>query len=392
MNSSDPSAASPTIAIIGSGPSGCYAAQFLGKQWPDAEIVIFDCLDLPYGLVRYGVAPDHQGTKAVSKQFDRLFEREAVTFVGGTEIGSEITLAAVRAAFDIVILATGLPADRELEVQGARLPGVFGAGAITRLINGHPNEGVDWFRLGQNVTIVGQGNVAFDLVRLFLTPPDRLLALGVASAVADAIARGPVRSIEIVGRSGAAAAKFDLAMAKELGKLADVRFLADGLPNITHATDVNPRVAVIDELVAGTRASEASRLVHFRFGFTPRQVNGAARVESITFDATDGCGKQLNLATDSVCTAIGFLERTDAALRRADLETASSDLERGRLDDGLYCVGWLRRGPQGTIPTNRVDSRMVVDEIIAAVTSGALRVHKPGYRSIQSPALIKEPS
>ena len=113
----------PTIAIVGSGPSGCYIAQFLRKRWPAAEIVIFDRLDHPYGLVNYGVALDHPGTKAVARQFDRLFDKDGVRFAGKVEIGTDITLDELRSAFDIVVLATGLHGDRTLDVPGAELPG-----------------------------------------------------------------------------------------------------------------------------------------------------------------------------------------------------------------------------------------------------------------------------
>lgn len=372
MSTTDLPTGSPTIAIVGSGPSGCYAAQFLRKAYKGAEIVIFDRLAEAYGLVRYGVAPDHQGTKAVTKQFDRLFERDGVTFVGNTEIGRDVTLESLRASFDVVILATGLSADRPLAGEGTHLGGIYGAGAITRLINGHPEETADQLQLGETVTIVGQGNVALDLVRLFLTPASVLSELGVAAAVIAAVA--PVRHIEIVGRSHAPSAKFDVAMAKELGKLPDVRFLADGL--LYNGEDA--RVTAITELVALSPA-EACRTVHFRFGWSPVSVAGTARVQSITFSA--GL-ETLTLLTDSVCTAIGFSEHADAPLRRADHETAETDLDRGVLDAGLFCVGWLRRGPQGTIPANRVDSRMVADEIIAAITSGALALGKPGYSHI----------
>ena len=118
----------PTIAIVGSGPSGCYTAQFLRKRWPAAEITIFDRLDHPYGLVNYGVALDHPGTKAVARQFDRLFDRDNVQFAGKVEIGTDITLEELRTAFDVVVLASGLHGDRTLEVPGSHLPGVLGSG------------------------------------------------------------------------------------------------------------------------------------------------------------------------------------------------------------------------------------------------------------------------
>ena len=377
MSVTDLPVGSPTIAIVGSGPSGCYAAQFLRKAYTGAEIVIFDRLAERYGLVRYGVAPDHQGTKAVTKQFDRLFERDGVTFVGNTEIERDLTLESLRASFDVVILATGLSADRPMDGAGAHLAGIFGAGAITRLINGHPEETADLLQLGETVTVVGQGNVALDLVRLFLTPAPALTELGVADAVVAAFAS--VRQIEVVGRSHAPSAKFDVAMVKELGKLPDVRFRADELP----LAGEDARVTAITELVALSPAA-ASRTVHFRFGWTPVSIAGALRVSAITFSSGE---HTLTIPTDSVCTAIGFSEHADAPLRRADHETADTDLDLGVLDTGLFCVGWLRRGPQGTIPANRVDSRMVVDQIIATITSGALILGKPGFSNLTAYAL-----
>jgi len=380
MSTTNLPAGSPTIAIVGSGPAGCYAAQFLRKAYRGAEIVIFDRLAEPYGLARYGVAPDHLGTKAVTKQFDRLFERDGVAFVGNAEIGTDITLATLRSHCDIVVLATGLSADRPLDCAGTHLAGIFGSGAITRLINGHPEETADRLHLGETVTIVGHGNVALDLVRLFLTPAVSLRTLGVSDAVVAACAS--IRVVEVVGRSAAPSAKFDVALAKELGTLADVRFEADGL--LPDSADA--RVTAITDLIAASPA-EATRKVHFRFGWTPVLVAGSARAERITFAAGT---KTLTLDTDSICTAIGFSERVDAPLRRSDHETADTDLERGVLDAGLFCVGWLRRGPQGTIPANRVDSRLVVDEIIAAITSGRVTLGKPGYSRSGLPALLQE--
>ena len=375
---------SPTVAVVGSGPSGCYTAQFLRKQWREAEITVFDRLDLPYGLVRYGVAPDHQGTKAVAKQFDRLFERDGVRFAGGVQIGTDITLEALRESFDVVVLATGLSADRPLDGEGAGLAGVYGAGALTRLINGHPDEVADTLVLGQTVTIVGHGNVAFDLVRLFLTPASELLALGVDTEVVAAIGRGPVTRIELVGRSAAPLAKFDVAMAKELGKLPDVRFEAEGLDiAVTEGQGDEARREAIDGLVSGSPAS-AGRSVHVRFGWSPSRVRGDGAVEGIDFVAADGSGAVLTLSTDSVCTAIGFSESETSAIRRGDHEGPTSDLARGVLDTGLYVVGWLRRGPQGTIPANRTDSKMVAETIIHDVTSGDLVVGKPGYSAVET--------
>lgn len=377
----------PTIAVVGSGPSGCYTAQFLRKQWRDAEIVIFDRLPVPYGLVRYGVAPDHPGTKAVARQFDRLFERENVRFAGSFEIGlpGSASLAQLRDAFDIVVLATGLSADRPLTGPGASLPQVYGSGRLTRLINGHPDESADGLELGERVTIVGHGNVAIDLVRLFLTPPERLRELGVDETVIAAIAAGPVRHIDIVGRSRPLQAKFDTAMVRELASIPNVRFRADGIGADAGAVDPDPLATARRDAVTGLvdgSSDDAGRTVHFHFGWTPEAVLGTDSVSGIVFRAADGADAVLTLPADSVCTAIGFAESATAAVRRGDHESPLADLDSGLLDDGLYCVGWLRRGPRGTIPANRADARMVADTIIAAVGTGIVTPSKPGFAAL----------
>lgn len=384
MDTANTATTQPSVAIVGSGPSGCYLAQFLRKQWRGSEIVIFDRLDTPYGLVRYGVAPDHPGTRAVSKQFDRLFARDDVTFVGSTTVGSapgagDITLDQLRSAFDIVVLATGLHADRALSVQ-SDMPGVYGAGRLTRLINGHPEETVDDLRLGERVVIIGHGNVAIDLLRLFLTAPEQLRELGIADAVIDAITAGPIREIDIVGRSLPAQAKFDLAMIKELSKLADVRFEAD-IATPTADEDAS-RHDAIASLVDGA-GPEAQRVVRFHFGWEPAELDGETSVTGIKLAALDTSGRTVRLHADSVCTAIGFAENSDAPLLRADHTSAEHvDLDRGILGERLFCVGWLRRGPRGTIPENRADARMVADTIIADHNSRTATASKPGYSGL----------
>lgn len=376
--------AAPTVAIVGSGPSGCYIAQFLRKRWRDAEITIFDRLPVPHGLIRYGVAPDHHGTKAVARQFDRLFERDNVRFVGEVEVGerSPLTLERLRAAFDIVVLATGLYADRPLGVPGAQLPQVYGSGRITRLINGHPDETLEDVTFGARAAIVGHGNVSIDLVRIFLTQPETLEQLGVDPALVAALSR--LDHLDVVGRSLPHSAKFDTAMARELSKIRDVRFRADGIGEDSGATDpaAQAKQDAIVELVESSPA-DARRTVHFHFGWTPAQVSGIERVEGIRFTATDTSGAELLLDADSICTAIGFSEAANAPLRRSEHESPAANLDTGYLDQGLYCVGWLRRGPRGTIPENRADARMVADIIAGAVGTGDLTIGKPGFADIE---------
>jgi len=391
--SSLPQAAGPSIAIVGSGPSGCYLAHFLRKRWTDSDIVIFDRLSLPYGLVRYGVAPDHTGTKAVTRQFDRLFERDGVRFVGKTEIGRDITMHQLRAAFDVVVLATGLPADRALGIPGERgaddgLTGVYGSGRVTRLINGHPEESADEVHFGSRVTIVGHGNVAIDLVRLLLTSPEELRSHGVAEDVVGRIMAGPVRHIDVVGRSCAVQAKFDTNMIRELSKIPNVQFFAADRELHTPVGDGQDGTrrdavaALIAESVPASPAdadADVARTVRFHFGWAPDRLTGTGSVDATVFRRADGSVGSLELASDSVLTAIGFSEAVDASLRRSDHESADSHLDSGRLAAGLYCVGWLRRGPHGTIPANRTDAKSVADVVGAAFAAGEFPGGKPGF-------------
>lgn len=356
------------VAVVGAGPAGCYTAQFLAKHWPDVSITILDTHTAPHGLIRFGVAPDHLGTKAIAKQFDRLFARENVEFCGSTEVGRDVTLEQLRAANHAVVLATGLWGDRRIEdlhrtSDGKPLKGIYGSGTLTRLINGHPGETADSVEVGKRTVVVGAGNVAMDIVRLMLTPPESLADHGVAKDVIKALTGGPITHIDVVCRALAPLAKFDVSMVKELADLPDVKFTSDLAKRTTTPAD-DQKSHAIRALEEGSPET-AGRTVDFHFGWVPQGVSGYESVDSIHFRAADESGDVLTLATDSVCTAIGFTDSESTALRRDELLTADGDIEKGRLADGLYCVGWFRRGPTGTIPTNRADAKAVASTIIS---------------------------
>lgn len=376
MTGTTPSARPRRVAIVGSGPSGCYTAQFLRKTWADADIAIYDRLETPFGLIRYGVAPDHLGTKGIAKQFDRLFEQDGVRFVGGVEVGRDISIEELRAEFDAVVLATGLWADRTIDgfhdARGAATHGrVYGSGELTRMINGHPDRQSAAIRVGRRTVIVGNGNVSADLVRLFLSAPERLRSVGVPEDAIAAIA--DVERIEVVGRSGAEQSKFDVAMVRELGRLADVRFSTDADRS---AAALSPRAAAVFEIVDGSPET-ARREVHFRFGWTPDHLEGDGEVQTAIFRDTAGGREPLEVDTDSVCTAVGFREIPNDVLLRSTLESNTTDIDAGVLGENLYCVGWIRRGPVGTIPANRADARVVADRIISDLDPDAAARRSP---------------
>lgn len=365
----------PSIAIVGSGPSGCYLAQSLRKQWPDAEITVFDQLATPYGLVRYGVAADHQNTKAVTRQFDRLFERDNVRFAGNIRVGHDVTLEQLRSAYSVVAFATGLTKDRPLGITGETLTGVFGAGEITRALNAHPHTDTSSLSFGDRVVVIGNGNVAMDIVRFLLKRPEDYQGSDINDALVESYNAHRAKRIDIVGRSGIASAKCDALMLRELGKVANVTFhtQADLNPPEGADRDASARFAAVSELVSRDSSPAPDTEVVFHFGWTPAAVHGTESVEAVEFVDTSDAAQTLTLEADSVIAAIGFELHDDAPdmFGNESISLAATP-ETGRFGSGLYRTGWFKRGARGTIPENRSDAKNVSDEIIADVEAGLI--------------------
>ncbi|MGM1029360.1 MAG: cytochrome P450 [Actinomycetota bacterium] len=355
----------PRIAVVGSGPAGCFTAQALRRRFPRAELEVLDALPVPYGLVRSGVAADHRGTKSVTAQFDRLFLREGVRFRGNLRLGTDVSLDELRGAFDAVVLATGMHADRELGIPGAELEGVHGAGRITRLLNAHADEG-DAPSLGEDVVVVGHGNVAMDLVRLLARDAEGLDGTDVDDEAHERLA-GRLRTIHVVGRSGPTVAKFDPVMVRELAGLPGVAHRVHGAELESIEAGKDARADAVRAL--GAQSPRAPRVeIHWWFGLAPLRIEGEGRVERIAFLGADG---EVALPADSVVTAVGFAADPDAP-------TAPGAHPDGRVEPGLYVAGWLRRGPRGTIPDQRTDARELARMIAEDLDSGAVSLGAAG--------------
>ncbi|MEO0830593.1 MAG: FAD-dependent oxidoreductase [Pseudomonadota bacterium] len=343
------------MAIIGSGPSGCYTAQALAKACPDAEITVVDRLPVPYGLIRYGVAGDHQGTKAITRQFARLFERQGVAFMGGIEIGREVSLDDLQGMFDAVVLAVGLHGDRSLGVSRDNLAGLYGSGEVTRYWNGHPDAADFDLRLGRTVAIIGNGNVAMDLARVMAKRAGDFAGTDFdpANVCSD------VEDIHVVGRSPIEHARFDATMVKELAGIDGLHVrLAEG--DMLGEGPLSEAVGVVLE----AKAAPAEKSIVFHSGWSVGSVDGPDTVSAISLFRGE---EERRLPCDSIVTAIGF--EWDGALNRAALLDGVQD--DGRLADGLFGVGWFRRGPRGTIPDNRKDAQHVAKTVAAFLeTSG----------------------
>ncbi|WP_417563218.1 FAD-dependent oxidoreductase [Microbacterium sp.] len=340
----------PQIAVVGAGPSGCYTAQFLIKSHPAVEVTVFDRLPLPFGLVRYGVAADHQGTKAVTRQFERLFDAPRVRFAGNVELGRDMSVRDLLDDFDAVVLATGLHDDLALALGGSQLPGVVGSGALTRYLNGHPDAQPPL--CGGDVVVVGAGNVAVDVVRLLAKSLEDYAGSDLDDQALAHVTAG-LTSITMLARSQAAAAKFDRAMIHELGEIPGVAIEVHGVED---AAD-DPKSTTVRELV---RAPADARVrISLRFNTSTIEIVGNGVVEGLR--VRDDRGEHVLPAT-AVVTAIGFhgerAEATDARVRT---------------------VGWARRGPVGTIPENRADAREVAEQIAALLAEADDAPARPGF-------------
>ena len=333
------------VAIVGAGPSGFYAADGLLRARPDLHIDIIDRLPTPYGLVRAGVAPDHQGTKAIVRQFEKLLGQPDVRFAGNIEVGRDLSWEEFDAAYDAVIVATGMVIDRKLGVPGEDLPHVWGSWRFVGWLNGHPD-----FRAGpdlskaKTVAVIGNGNVALDVARVLAKSADEMAKSDIVPEAGAAIAAAPLTDIYVIGRRGPEHASFTNNELAEMGRLARAVSVTDAkaLDVAPPATDPTPerlRKAKNLEILkgfAGHKAGEKPVTVHFVFGAAPKAIRpGEIELSTGTLKA------------DLVVTCIGY-----------------SGEEFPKRDD-VFPVGWAKRGPTGTIPTNRAESHAVAQQVLA---------------------------
>lgn len=369
-----------TVAVVGSGPSGCYVAAFLAKKWPQSEITVFESMPTPYGLVRYGIAADHQGTKNVTRQFDRLFTRDGVRFAGNVCVGTDIAFAELARCFDIVVLATGLPQDRPLEIPQQAGTRVVGARTLLGALNGYPVQVFPrdpdgrYTPLGQQLAVVGMGNVAIDVVRLMSKDPHELEGSDIDDELFEQLRPRRPSSIDVISRSGLPLAKFDLAMLRELLSLPNVDITAIGLSN----NDTGPTVDLLRPHIgtaSDTSTQEGTRTqVRLHFQVTPESIACSGGRTLLRASSPHGPTPVTEIVVDSVITAIGF---THGAPEDQSCPTGEWS------GDNVYRVGWLSRGPQGAIPENRKDARRVVDTIVDDVTNGQLEIGRAGFTAVQ---------
>ena len=369
------------FAIVGSGPAGFYTAEALEKAYGDgARVDILDRFPVPYGLIRFGVAPDHQSLKAVSKRYDKTAETAGVDFIGNVTVGRDVSIAELLDLYDAVILATGAPHDRKLGIPGEDLHGVVGSAEFVGWYNGHPDfADLDPFLHGTHAAVVGNGNVALDCARILSKTQHEFEGSDIVGHALDALDHSAIRTVTILGRRG----PHQIAMTpKELGELAH---LEAAVP-IVEPADFPP-VEADDPLEPGLRKSvtllrgfadlpqDKPKRIVFDFFAKPVAIEGDGKVERIIVEKTvlddkgsaRGTGETYEVPASLIVTAIGY---STSPIPDVPFEGGKFVNEGGRIADRLYAVGWARRGPTGTIGTNRPDGYEVADLVAAALPAG----------------------
>ena len=396
------------VAVIGSGPSGVYAAEALLKQGAlPASVDVYDRLPTPYGLVRYGVAPDHQKIKSVTALFSKVLSDPRVRFLGNVEFGRDLTLADLRRHYDAVVYTVGASSDRSLGIPGEDLVGSLSATEFVAWYNGHPDAATRELSLTgvRGVAVVGVGNVAVDVARILLKTVDELRVTDIADHALRVLEGSDVTDVYVLGRRGPAQAKFTTKELREFGELhaADVIVRPEEVSltpeEEAHITDNTMRknVEVLRDFAARPPTGKPRR-VHLRFLVSPTEITGAGHVEGLTIERNRldgmqnavGTGETEALDVQMVLRSVGYkgrpLEGVPFDARRGVIPN-----EMGRVQDGgavrvgEYTAGWIKRGPSGVIGTNKADAVDTVNGLLADAGSGALPLApEPGREALDA--------
>ncbi|WP_156842075.1 FAD-dependent oxidoreductase [Novosphingobium aquimarinum] len=385
------------IAIVGSGPAGYYTAEAAVKLWgEDVHVDIFDSLPVPFGLIRSGVAPDHQSIKGVSRRYEATAKAENVRFIGNVTVGSDVTVGELRDLYDAVILATGAPSDRQLGLAGEDLGNVFGSAAFVGWYNGHPNfAGLDPALSHDTAVIIGNGNVALDVARILAKSQDELAGSDIVAHALTALQGSAVRRIVILGRRG----PHQIAMTpKELGELGQLsracpRVDPADLPPVDEDQALEPgvRKSVMHLRAFAEAASCPEKGIEIEFDFfaSPVAILGQdGRVEAVEVERTRlengravGTGETYRIAAGLLVTCIGY-QTSPIPDVPYDEKNGRFANDEGRIAPGLYCVGWARRGPTGTIGTNRPDGFSIIEKVAEDIAEGAVKPGRAGFETI----------
>jgi ferredoxin--NADP+ reductase len=386
------------VAVVGSGPAGFYAANALLTAEPPAEVDMIERLPTPWGLVRLGVAPDHPKLKDVSRAFERTALRPGFRFFGNVELGVSITHDDLTQLYDAVVYAVGAQTDNRLGVPGEDLPGSWSATQFVAWYNGHPDfQDLEFDLSGERAVVVGAGNVALDVARMLALTREELAPTDTTDRAIEAIAESGIREIVVLARRGPAQAAFTTPELKELGTLAGADVVVDpaeleldsaSTSSLQGNTNATRNMDVLREFAAREPTGKPRRVV-LRFLVSPVAIVGEEAVEGVEIVQNelvaegDRITARATERRETIPAAIAFrsVGYRGVALPGLPFDPARGTLlnDGGRVLDesgapltGVYCAGWIKRGPTGVIGTNKKDATETVQLLLEDAAAGRL--------------------
>lgn len=382
------------VAIVGAGPAGIYAGNILTRAVTDAggtvAIDLFDSLPAPYGLIRYGVAPDHPRIKGIVDSLHEMLDAGSTRFIGNVEVGRDIAVEELHARYDAVILATGALRDAPLDIPGIDLPGSYGAADFVAWYDGHPDVSREWPLDQSEVAVIGNGNVALDVARVLAKHAVDLRSTEIADNVLHGLEASAVTDVHVFGRRGPADIKFTPIELRELGEVPNVDIVvhdedfADADPAQASNNQLKVMLRVLNSW-RGRESTGASRRLHLHFYHSPLAVLGEDRVEGLRFERTEpvgdgtvrGTGEIREIAVQQVYRAVGYfsspvLGAPFDAVRGVVPNVEGRVVENDAVVSGLYATGWIKRGPVGLIGHTKSDAMETIAHLVSDVEAGAL--------------------
>lgn len=403
------------VCVVGAGPSGFYATKYLLKEHSGVCVDMLEALPTPFGLVRSGVAPDHPEVKSVINDFNKVALDERFRFLGNVHVGEDVTLGELQQHYHAVVLAYGAAGDRKLHIPGESLDGVMAARSFVNWYNGHPSFRDLKLDLTQTETavVVGHGNVAVDCARILTKNVEELATTDIAAHAIEALRKSKIKKVLIVGRRGSAQAAFTMKELRELTKLDGVKCVVDPEDLMNSRTPASEQEVIeqrarkrMNDVLSKAAeqfkaAKDAKRIVQIKFLSSPIEILseeknllqvGAIRVERTRLEGMPnqqravGSGKYEDIQCGLVLRSIGYKSCPIDADIPFDTSRCVVSNDQGRVVDGfnvgenhtvagLYCTGWVKRGPTGIIGTNIMDARETVSCILEDFAAGKCLNH-----------------
>ena len=367
------------VAIFGAGPAGVYAGNILASSYENVTIDLFDSLPAPYGLIRYGVAPDHPRIKGIVNSLHEMLDSGKIRFFGNVEFGKDLTLEDIKRHYHAVIFATGAIKDAKLNIPGVELDGSFGAADFVSWYDGHPDVPRTWPLTAEKVAVLGNGNVALDVARVLAKQADDLLSTDIPANVYEGLKASPVTDVQVFGRRGPADIKFTPIELRELGEVEDVEIVLypEDFPegwfdeNAEGVTNQHRVMARILNSWLEREPSTAKRRLHLHFWHQPKEIIGTdGKVAGMSFDRK---GEPREYPLQAIYRAIGYWGSELPEVPYDDTKGVIRN-EGGRVIDehgnkltGIYATGWIKRGPVGLIGHTKSDAMETIENLVADV-------------------------